>query len=98
MLNIQITPHLHWSENVLYWGRLCLVAIFKKESKRGAYYELRGIAFEDWLREVGGKVWMDSDGPLRIPDNGNIHDFISLLYQQVLSWGEYSASVQKNSE
>lgn len=97
-MNVQITPELHWSDNILYWGRLCLVAIFKIESYGDVFYELRGIAFEDWLIGEGEGLWMDGEGSLRIPDNGNIHDLIIAMYRNILSLGDYTANIQATGE
>ena len=97
-MDLKIEPKLHWEDNILYWGRLCLVAIQRKESRGTAFYELQGIAFEEWLVEQGGKVWMESNGPLRIPDNGNVRDFIAMLYRQILSLADYTVDIQEESE
>ena len=96
-MNLKIEPNLHWTDDILYWGSLCLVAIKRKKSQGTAFYELRGIAFEEWLREQGGHAWMDSNGPLRLPDDGMVHDFLAILYRQVLSVADYTVSTTRGT-
>jgi hypothetical protein len=107
MSDLRIKPVLVWQEHWLLWDYLPLVLLEKIERNGKQYFILKHPVFIGAFNEYGFHdveiLWEDEefcegDFDFYMTDNGNVHDRVKEMYEQIISDLPYELLQQPQSQ